>query len=543
VSQTKAQLLDGSVVSVAFSAGTAGAPSLTFTGDSNTGIYSPGADQVAISTGGTGRLFVSSAGRVGVGAVSTDFPFAVSNTASDSSIGIAAANTANSEIFFGDTDSLYSGRIRYGHSSDSMQLWTNSAERLRITSAGDLCFGSQVGANNDGSGISIYNANYPRLSFRNSATGNTLADGTQLYLADDDFYITNNDNADIIARTNATERVRIDSTGRVGIGTSSVSELLQVSKTGGANIQVDSGSSNVVAKFGASGAGAFVGSTSNDYFQIYSNNTARIHVTSAGLVGIGTAVPGVALDVSGSIRSNNTISYEDGTVRNVLSSNGTSGILGTTTNHPVIFFANNGEAARIDSSRRLLVGTSSSYANADVDELQIGNNSSATKTGITLGSTDQSGIAFADASNARAGLIEYTHSIDSLRFYTNGTNERFRISSTGAQSSVIPGGSTLYPDFGCRAWVNFNGTGTVAIRGSGNVSSITDNGLGDYIVNFTTAMADANYSAVVSRAMTTDISQFVQVVNTQTTSAMRILNTNPGVNNYDSALVSVSVFR
>jgi hypothetical protein len=46
----------------------------------------------------------------------------------------------------------------------------------------------------------------------------------------------------------------------------------------------------------------------------------------------------------------------------------------------------------------------------------------------------------------------------------------------------------------CRAWVNFNGTGTVAIRAGGNVSSITDNGTGDYTVNFTTALVDANYA-------------------------------------------------
>jgi len=52
--------------------------------------------------------------------------------------------------------------------------------------------------------------------------------------------------------------------------------------------------------------------------------------------------------------------------------------------------------------------------------------------------------------------------------------------------------------YGCRAWVNFNGTGTVAIRASGNVSSITDNGTGDYTVNFTTAMPDANYSVAAS---------------------------------------------
>lgn len=48
--------------------------------------------------------------------------------------------------------------------------------------------------------------------------------------------------------------------------------------------------------------------------------------------------------------------------------------------------------------------------------------------------------------------------------------------------------------FMAKAWVNFNGTGTVAIRASGNVSSITDNGVGSYAVNFTTAMPDASYS-------------------------------------------------
>jgi hypothetical protein len=52
------------------------------------------------------------------------------------------------------------------------------------------------------------------------------------------------------------------------------------------------------------------------------------------------------------------------------------------------------------------------------------------------------------------------------------------------------------PIYACRAWVNFNGTGTVAIRASGNVSSITDNGTGTYTVNFTTAMPDVNYSLV-----------------------------------------------
>lgn len=64
-----------------------------------------------------------------------------------------------------------------------------------------------------------------------------------------------------------------------------------------------------------------------------------------------------------------------------------------------------------------------------------------------------------------------------------------------AQFATVTGTAPIYP---CRAWVNFNGTGTVAIRASGNVSSITDNGTGDYTVNITTAMPDANYCAVAS---------------------------------------------
>jgi hypothetical protein len=76
----------------------------------------------------------------------------------------------------------------------------------------------------------------------------------------------------------------------------------------------------------------------------------------------------------------------------------------------------------------------------------------------------------------------------------NGTNTwGVRVDSArlaDALSTVV--GSA--PSYAARAWVNFNGTGTVAIRASGNVSSITDNGAGDYTVNFTTAMPDANYA-------------------------------------------------
>lgn len=70
-----------------------------------------------------------------------------------------------------------------------------------------------------------------------------------------------------------------------------------------------------------------------------------------------------------------------------------------------------------------------------------------------------------------------------------------KIAPGAVVSTDLSGNQTgTAPIYGARAWVNFNGTGTVAIRASGNVTSITDNGVGDYSINFTTAMPDANYS-------------------------------------------------
>ncbi len=69
---------------------------------------------------------------------------------------------------------------------------------------------------------------------------------------------------------------------------------------------------------------------------------------------------------------------------------------------------------------------------------------------------------------------------------------RLRVTQAGL-FQMNSGYGSVATAFGCRAWVHFNGTGTVAIRGSGNVSSITDNGTGAYRVNFTTSMPDTNY--------------------------------------------------
>jgi hypothetical protein len=103
----------------------------------------------------------------------------------------------------------------------------------------------------------------------------------------------------------------------------------------------------------------------------------------------------------------------------------------------------------------------------------------------------------------------------------------------------------------CKAWVNFNGTGTVAIRDSFNVSSITDNGTGDYTVNFTTAMPDANYTAGANSGYsTTDNGMICSIFASATTavapttSAFRVATSRRSDGTLlDVAYLTVSVFR
>lgn len=110
-----------------------------------------------------------------------------------------------------------------------------------------------------------------------------------------------------------------------------------------------------------------------------------------------------------------------------------------------------------------------------------------------------------------------------------------------------PSDATVYA---CRAWVNFDGTGTVAIRASGNVSSITDNGsvfiTGDYTVNFDTAMPDADYSAVGTRseddsASTTETIKIVSFLSGSC--RIRTNGINDNSNPTDATTVCLAIFR
>ena len=95
--------------------------------------------------------------------------------------------------------------------------------------------------------------------------------------------------------------------------------------------------------------------------------------------------------------------------------------------------------------------------------------------------------------------------------------------------------------YGCRAWVNFNGTGTVAIRASGNVSSITDSGTGDYTVNFTTSMPNVNYGAIATNEFFSYAN--IPVTSNFATGSVRVRCFNIADTIQDIATVSLSIFR
>lgn len=127
-----------------------------------------------------------------------------------------------------------------------------------------------------------------------------------------------------------------------------------------------------------------------------------------------------------------------------------------------------------------------------------------------------------------------TLAIDYLQSGTVGSPVQFK-DSNGTQIGTL-----------CRAWVNFNGTGTVAIRGSGNVSSITDNGVGSYTVNFTTAMPDANYAPAITVGNGNGTAFRASVLNlggSYNTSAFSLNTVNTAFGVVDENNVNVSVFR
>ena len=276
-------------------AGSASAPSIIFTGDTNTGIYSPGADQWAVSTGGTGRLFIASDGNIGVGVIPTT-----------AEVGKVTLDVSGPLLARGAVS---------GHQT-SAGVFQHSSNITAIRSYGATA----------GSGVITF-----------STGGGGSAD---------------------------TERMRLDSSGRLGLGTSSPQATLDVNGTiyfRNSSIKgIISNPSSDIFDIGNAGGGA------TNPITFSTQSIERVRITNTGNVGIGTQTPGMKLTVNDTTTAQIQFGYSDSIYGRIgrdssgnyeFSSyeNGGNLKFGTTTST-----GSTTERARIDSSGRLLVGTSSS---------------------------------------------------------------------------------------------------------------------------------------------------------------------------------------
>ncbi len=378
-------------------AGTTSAPGAFFSGDTDTGIYSPGSNQFGISTAGTSRIVVDASGNVGIGTTPGGVRLKVEQT----------VGTGN--IFLADFSTPTAGQN-----------------------------------------------NVIRMITRNGAnSGTTSVDLQKRYQSG--LHINNNDthSANYTAfKVGASERLRVESSGNVGIGTTSPSASLEVTSASSetllllngaaaknvyADIDADANRRGVI-RFQSAGTSQWsVGRGDSDELAASSfhistgssgGNSAKFVIDSSGNVGIGTTSPAQSLEVAGNIQVGDTASsvarIDFGSASTRIQHNGDD-------NLPI--FTNGAERMRIDSSGRVIIGSSVVQAHANMDDLQLGDGSGNRGLTISSGTSGFGTLAFGDSSDASgndrySGSIEYSHADNSMRFYAD-IGERMRIDSSG----------------------------------------------------------------------------------------------------------------
>ena len=310
--------------------------------------------------------------------------------------------------------------------------------------------------------------------------------------------------------------------GNVGIGTTAPSAQLNLSSPN--NIGGSGGTfSNAALRIGTSSSSSMYldtneihGAETLNFFSNGTDNSAadyirfatggsggaeRMRVTSAGNVGIGTSSPTYKLQVQSGLYS-------------------------------ILAGADSSATTLTNSTQKVMRFGVPHYINTEEPVGVLFGSITGTQSDVIIGGGT-------GAFNAATAISFYTAANQTT---VTGT-KRMEIDSAG-NLKFNSGYGSAATAYGCRAWVNFNGTGTVAIRASGNVSSITDNGTGSYDVNFTVAMVDANYVCNVNASTATDAGNLNPPAGMdRTTAKVRIDVEASGGSQYNAAQIDVTIVR
>jgi hypothetical protein len=530
------------------------------------GIYSVGTDQLAISINGTGRLFVDASGNVGI---ATSNPTSIlQGSLSSSSTGFAISTplpTIALNDSSGTTGTSYWGQLDattyfYNKTNGDLIFGTNNTEKLRITAGGLV----GVGTSSPGSVLDV------RGEIRG---GNGTIIGCISYSTRAEIGSISNHNLGFI--TNTTTQMLLDTSGRLGIGTTSPGYTLDVRPTGlglarigsqdnQAGLYISSGNGtspfiNFSTSTSTLRATIYAGASSDDLiFATGASGTERARIDSIGRVGIGTTAPLGMLEITGTsipllVQSINATSnyithrhHSSGDIAYIGAGGGAAVTAGTASDYAIranlgaLLFATNGnsERARIDSSGNVGIGTSSPQLKLTVGitgtygviyqpAVKLQNTSSGgTVTSPTgLGAINWSVDGLYDVANIEAVRENPSNgTFSSLVFRTNPTNittgagvERMRIDSSGRVgiANTNPDNTLTLGDVGAISQdtnslyvgANFSGVG-VNFKKTGNYAQQLhfDTALGSIIFKNTSSTGTAGNVISFSERMRIDTS-------------------------------------
>ena len=297
--------------------GTADAPSIANAGDQDTGIFFPAANSVGVSTAGTQKLVIDSFGDVGIGAASPGLRLHVQDGAlasaptpsancdvvieDSTNTGIQFLSSTQAELRFGDAGNTGAGNIIYNHSSNYLSISTNENERLRIDSSGVIKHTGSTGSDETNKlaryVVPSHDTNEEDVlvfQVENESSFNQISfgGGTSSYNAATQIVFRT---ASAVDTTTGSERMRINSSGNVGIGTTSPSTKFVVSNGGAEGVEFSHASgTNEINSYNRSSSARAPVDIIGQTFKVLTGNpslSTGLFQNSSGNVGIGTSSP------------------------------------------------------------------------------------------------------------------------------------------------------------------------------------------------------------------------------------------------------------